>query len=92
MTSPLSILQPTLPHARVPDTAPLAPWGENVRRILCVRPDNLGDVLMTTPALHALRHAARCMRCATRLPAAASRCWPRAAAPRSRRFSRMSTR
>ncbi|QKM47311.1 hypothetical protein B7760_01321 [Burkholderia glumae] len=27
MTSPLSILQPTLPHARVPDTAPLAPWG-----------------------------------------------------------------
>ncbi|NVE21373.1 glycosyl transferase [Burkholderia glumae] len=58
MTSPLSILQPTLPHARVPDTAPLAPWGESVRRILCVRPDNLGDVLMTTPALHALRHAA----------------------------------
>ncbi|WP_246795026.1 glycosyltransferase family 9 protein [Burkholderia perseverans] len=58
MTSPLSIVQPTLPHARVPDTAPLAPWGEDVRRILCVRPDNLGDVLMTTPALHALRHAA----------------------------------
>ncbi|MBI0328321.1 glycosyltransferase family 9 protein [Burkholderia plantarii] len=58
MTSPLSIVQPTLPHARVPDTAPLAPWGEEVRRILCVRPDNLGDVLMTTPALHALRHAA----------------------------------
>lgn len=27
--------------------------------ILCVRPDNLGDVLMTTPAIRALRHAHR---------------------------------
>lgn len=27
------------------------------RNVLCVRPDNLGDVLMTTPALRALRQA-----------------------------------
>lgn len=27
------------------------------KNILCVRPDNLGDVLMTTPALRALKHA-----------------------------------
>ncbi|CAH2796063.1 MAG: ADP-heptose--lipooligosaccharide heptosyltransferase II [uncultured Caballeronia sp.] len=32
-------------------------WGPNVKRILCIRLDNLGDVLMTTPALHALRAA-----------------------------------
>lgn len=31
-------------------------WKE-CRKVLCVRPDNLGDVLMTTPALHALREA-----------------------------------
>jgi lipopolysaccharide heptosyltransferase II len=31
-------------------------WSE-VRRILCVRTDNIGDVLMTTPALRALRAA-----------------------------------
>ncbi|MEW6169836.1 MAG: glycosyl transferase, partial [Pseudomonadota bacterium] len=29
----------------------------NARRVLCVRLDNIGDVLMTTPALRALRHA-----------------------------------
>jgi len=29
----------------------------NVRRILCVRLDNLGDLLMTTPALHAIKSA-----------------------------------
>lgn len=29
------------------------------RRILCVRADGLGDLLMTTPALHALRQRAR---------------------------------
>ncbi|MFD1971317.1 glycosyltransferase family 9 protein [Trinickia caryophylli] len=28
-----------------------------MKRILCVRLDRLGDVLMTTPAIHALRHA-----------------------------------
>src|SRR5690606_14736882 len=27
------------------------------RRVLCVRLDNLGDVLMSTPAMHALKHA-----------------------------------
>lgn len=30
-------------------------WSQ-VRRILCVRLDNMGDVLMTTPALRALKH------------------------------------
>jgi len=29
----------------------------NARRILCVRLDNIGDVLMSTPAIRALRHA-----------------------------------
>jgi len=28
----------------------------HVRRVLCIRLDNLGDVLMTTPALRALKH------------------------------------
>ena len=32
-------------------------WAD-VRRILCIRLDNMGDVLMTTPAMHALKHAA----------------------------------
>lgn len=45
-------------HARAPAAQPARPWGEEVRRILCVRLDNLGDVLMTTPALHALRTSA----------------------------------
>ncbi len=31
---------------------------ERARRILCVRLDNIGDVLMTTPALRALKHSA----------------------------------
>ncbi|WP_051361707.1 glycosyltransferase family 9 protein [Solimonas soli] len=39
------------------DAARLAVW-RAARRILCVRTDNLGDVLMTTPALRALREAA----------------------------------
>lgn len=30
-------------------------WGADVKRILCVRLDRLGDILMTTPAIHALR-------------------------------------
>jgi lipopolysaccharide heptosyltransferase II len=33
-------------------------WGEDVKRILCVRLDRLGDILMTTPAMHALRTSA----------------------------------
>jgi lipopolysaccharide heptosyltransferase II len=45
-------------HARVPAAALPRPWGDDVKRILCVRLDNLGDVLMTTPALHALRTSA----------------------------------
>jgi ADP-heptose:LPS heptosyltransferase len=43
--------------ARLPATGPGRQWGGDVRRILCVRLDNLGDVLMTTPALHALKTA-----------------------------------
>ncbi|CAB3800691.1 glycosyltransferase family 9 protein [Pararobbsia alpina] len=42
-------------HPRVPDVHPATHWGSEVKRILCVRLDNLGDILMTTPALHALR-------------------------------------
>jgi len=38
--------------------APPAPWGDDVKRILCVRVDHLGDVLMTTPAMRALRESA----------------------------------
>ncbi len=58
MNAPLPITQPTLAHARVPDGPQLAHWGDEIKRILCVRLDNLGDVLMTTPALHALRESA----------------------------------
>jgi ADP-heptose:LPS heptosyltransferase len=54
----LSLIPPPLAaHARVATSAPLARWGSDIKRILCVRTDNLGDVLMTTPALHALRSA-----------------------------------
>jgi lipopolysaccharide heptosyltransferase II len=59
MNTPLQLPQPTLAHARASDSAPASHWGDDVRRILCVRLDNLGDVLMTTPALHALRRSAR---------------------------------
>ncbi|WP_250453462.1 lipopolysaccharide heptosyltransferase II [Caballeronia sp. ATUFL_M2_KS44] len=50
-------IQPADAHARAPAVATQRVWGEDVRRILCIRPDNLGDVLMTTPAIHALKHA-----------------------------------
>jgi lipopolysaccharide heptosyltransferase II len=36
----------------------VAPWGADIKRILCVRLDRLGDILMTTPAIHALRESA----------------------------------
>lgn len=45
-------------HARAPAITSARPWGAEIKRILCVRLDNLGDVLMTTPALHALRSSA----------------------------------
>lgn len=45
-------------HARAPATQSVQPWGDDIKRILCIRLDNLGDVLMTTPALHALRTSA----------------------------------
>ncbi|HTH61411.1 MAG TPA: glycosyltransferase family 9 protein [Paraburkholderia sp.] len=57
-TTPFAIA-PRTPHAgpRRIDTPPV-PWGDDVKRILCVRLDHLGDVLMTTPALRALRESA----------------------------------
>ena len=58
MNAPLLLAQPLLAHARVPETSQPSCWGDDVKRILCVRLDNLGDVLMTTPALHALRRSA----------------------------------
>ena len=36
----------------------ISPWGADIKRILCVRLDRLGDILMTTPAIHALRESA----------------------------------
>jgi lipopolysaccharide heptosyltransferase II len=44
-------------HARKSAATEARDWGADVKRILCIRLDNLGDVLMTTPALHALRNA-----------------------------------
>ncbi|HTI17479.1 MAG TPA: glycosyltransferase family 9 protein [Trinickia sp.] len=48
---------PTHPHADEREST-VTRWGNDVKRILCVRLDRLGDVLMTTPAIHALRAAA----------------------------------
>jgi lipopolysaccharide heptosyltransferase II len=57
MNALLPLAPPTRAHARVPDTSQPTCWSDDVKRILCVRLDNLGDVLMTTPALHALRES-----------------------------------
>jgi ADP-heptose:LPS heptosyltransferase len=37
----------------------MSPW-QGVRRLLCVRLDSIGDVLMTTPAIRALRETLGC--------------------------------
>ncbi|GAB7522538.1 glycosyltransferase family 9 protein [Paraburkholderia sp. 2C] len=58
MKSLSALAKPITAHARLAAAPPLDAWGPDVRRILCVRTDNLGDVLMTTPALHALHSAA----------------------------------
>ncbi len=50
------LITPTLSHASVRESAATR-WGADVQRILCVRLDRIGDVLMTTPAIHALRAA-----------------------------------
>ena len=42
--------------ANRPDASRARIWAE-ATRLLCVRLDNMGDVLMTTPALRALKHA-----------------------------------
>ncbi|MGI4813023.1 MAG: glycosyltransferase family 9 protein [Janthinobacterium lividum] len=49
---------PIAAHARSSQGTPPSAWPASVRKILCIRPDNLGDVLMTTPAMHVLRAAA----------------------------------
>ncbi|OZI62281.1 glycosyltransferase family 9 protein [Bordetella genomosp. 11] len=61
MTDRLSSTVATLPAPSAPDNArsaatASAAWDE-ARNILCVRLDNMGDVLMTTPALRALKDA-----------------------------------
>jgi lipopolysaccharide heptosyltransferase II len=43
----------TVAKVRIPTKKP----SQNVERILLIRPDHLGDVLLTTPAIHALREA-----------------------------------
>jgi lipopolysaccharide heptosyltransferase II len=48
---------PVFPQATERETSYSA-WGADVKRILCVRLDRLGDILMTTPAIHALRTSA----------------------------------
>jgi lipopolysaccharide heptosyltransferase II len=48
-------IAPSTAHARKRDASCASHWGEDVKRILCVRLDRLGDILMTTPAIHALR-------------------------------------
>ncbi|CAH2798940.1 MAG: ADP-heptose--lipooligosaccharide heptosyltransferase II [uncultured Paraburkholderia sp.] len=58
MSEPLFLKQPEFAHARRAADPEPRHWGSDVKRILCVRLDNLGDVLMTTPALHALCSAA----------------------------------
>ncbi len=49
-------IAPVLSQAPERETS-VHPWGAEVKRILCVRLDRLGDILMTTPAIHALRAA-----------------------------------
>lgn len=54
---PVSMTPVIAAHARKSAANAPREWGADVKRILCIRLDNLGDVLMTTPALHALRNA-----------------------------------
>ncbi|MEA3120868.1 MAG: hypothetical protein QOH33_409 [Paraburkholderia sp.] len=57
MNPPLFTIAPSLPHAH-PRESVVSHWGADVKQVLCVRLDRLGDVLMTTPAIHALRGGA----------------------------------
>ena len=43
----------------LPAPADAMPTWEDARNLLCVRLDSLGDVLMTTPAIRALKEAPR---------------------------------
>lgn len=56
MNGTVFTIAPRDAHARSPRALPACePWNGEVKRILAVRLDHLGDVLMTTPALRALR-------------------------------------
>src|ERR1700733_15374820 len=57
MTAPPFTIAPALAHADARESI-VSHWGADVKRVLCVRLDRLGDVLMTTPAIHALRAGA----------------------------------
>jgi hypothetical protein len=50
---------------------------DNLQRILAIRLDNIGDVIMLGPALRSLRAA---------LPMPIFHCWPHPLAPRRPRF------
>ena len=54
-----TIPAPASAHAKAADVgSKIAAWGPEVKRILCVRADGLGDVLMSGPAIAALKRAA----------------------------------
>lgn len=50
-------MPPRSARARLAPQPSLGRWGADVKRILCIRPDNLGDVLMSSPAIAALKRA-----------------------------------
>ncbi|WP_035521401.1 glycosyltransferase family 9 protein [Paraburkholderia sacchari] len=59
MNGTVFAIAPREAHAHTPCArATCGPWHGEVQRILAVRLDHLGDVLMTTPALRALRSGA----------------------------------
>ncbi|MGG1947944.1 lipopolysaccharide heptosyltransferase II [Trinickia sp. NRRL B-1857] len=57
MSALVFTIAPVLSQAQARETF-VSRWGPEVKRILCVRLDRLGDILMTTPAIHALRASA----------------------------------
>jgi lipopolysaccharide heptosyltransferase II len=57
MNAPPFTIAPALAHADAREPG-ASHWGADVKQLLCVRLDRLGDVLMTTPAIHALRVSA----------------------------------
>lgn len=53
---PATAWAPSLPIPDLPDAGRRGMWNQ-VRKLLAIRLDNLGDVLMTTPALRAMRES-----------------------------------